>query len=259
MIKAQAIEWGVRRWERIWMLAKIEFKLRYYENKLGLFWALLKPASQILVYYIVFNVILSQHIHNYVVYLWSGLLIWQFFLESTTGTVKILQTKRYLYTHTNMNKLEIYLSHTVSNTIGLGFNLLIFLVGALSSKIWPNFYYLYMIPLFFNLCILSVGVGLILSSLFLLFKDISQVWGIFVHFMFYLSPVLYRVKLFDQIPILNYANPISGIINNARNVLLFQTSPDWGLYAFDCGYALILFFIGISLLGRLGPRAGELL
>ena len=46
--------------ERLWLLAKIEFKLRYYENKLGLFWALIKPLMDIVIYYVVFQIILKQ-------------------------------------------------------------------------------------------------------------------------------------------------------------------------------------------------------
>src|SRR4029079_11277900 len=87
--------------ERIWLLAKIEFKLRYYENKLGLLWALIKPISDIFIYYIAFQKILKQGIPNFVSFLFIGLILWNFFVESTSGTVQILSTKKYLYEYTN--------------------------------------------------------------------------------------------------------------------------------------------------------------
>lgn len=248
------------RWERMWMLAKIEFKLRYYENKLGLLWALIKPASQILMYYLVFQVILGQRVPNYAIYLWSGLLVWQFFTESSTGMIKILQTKKYLYTHTNMNKLEIYLSHMMSISISLVINIGIFVIGSLISGIYPSYHYIFFVPVFINLFLLSLGVALLLSSLFLLFKDISQVWGIIVGFLFFLSPILYRGKLFEEkMPILNYANPMAGIIDNARAVMLYEQQPDWAMIGFDFVYASLIMLLGLWMLKRLGPRASELL
>src|SRR5882757_6752879 len=96
--------------ERLWLLAKIEFKLRYYENKLGLLWALIKPIMDICIYYIVFKTILKSNIPNYASFLFIGLILWNFFVESTSGTVQILAVKKYLYEYSNMNKLEIYVS-----------------------------------------------------------------------------------------------------------------------------------------------------
>src|SRR6185295_390064 len=90
--------------ERLWLLAKIEFKLRYYENKLGLLWALIKPLMDIAIYYVVFKVILDNTIPSFASFLFIGLIIWNFFVESTTGTVQILNTKKYLYEYSNMNK-----------------------------------------------------------------------------------------------------------------------------------------------------------
>src|SRR6185503_5535156 len=114
--------------ERLWLLAKIEFKLRYYENKLGLFWALLKPILDIIIYYIVFQIILKQGIPAFASYLFIGLILWNFFVESTTGTIQILNTKKYLYEYSNMNKLEIYISTIFSNAIGFFFNFIMFLL-----------------------------------------------------------------------------------------------------------------------------------
>src|SRR6201989_996359 len=83
--------------ERLWLLAKIEFKLRYYENKLGLFWALLKPILDICIYYVSFKLIVKSDVPNFASALFIALILWNFFLESTGGTIQILQTKKYLY------------------------------------------------------------------------------------------------------------------------------------------------------------------
>src|SRR6266496_4633714 len=114
--------------ERLWLLAKIEFKLRYYENKLGLLWALIKPLLDIAIYYAVFQIILKQNIPAFASYLFIGLILWNFFVESTTGTVQILNTKKYLYEYSNMNKMEIYISTLLSNSIGFFFNFIMFLL-----------------------------------------------------------------------------------------------------------------------------------
>ncbi|QSE98401.1 ABC transporter permease [Fulvivirga lutea] len=246
--------------ERIWLMAKIEFKLKFYENKLGLAWAIIKPVSQIIMYYVVFQILMNQRVPNYVIYLFAGLMLWMFFTEVTSGTVKILKTKKYLYEYTNMAKLEIYLASIISSVIGFILNFIIFIIGAAISGIYPTYHYFYFIFIFINLFILSFGVSLILSNLFLLFKDIEPIWGIVVGFGFFLSPILYRGDLFSaKLPILDYLNPIAGIINNARNILMFEQPPNWDMLLYDTGYAIILFLIGIYILNKYSDRASEYL
>src|ERR1700755_733306 len=130
MIIAILTDWFRRsnKSERLWLLAKIEFKLRYYENKLGLFWALLKPILDLCIYYVVFKVILKSTTPSFASYLFIGLILWNFFVESTTGTIQILSAKKYLYEYSNMNKLEIYISTLLSNSIGFFFNLVMFIL-----------------------------------------------------------------------------------------------------------------------------------
>src|ERR1700748_457466 len=156
--------------ERLWLLAKIEFKLRYYENKLGLLWALLKPLLDIAIYYIVFQVVLKQNIPAFASYLFIGLIIWNFFVESTTGTIQILNTKKYLYEYSNMNKLEIYVSTLLANSIGLFFNFIMFF---LFYNIFEkgshglSFNNLWILLLYLNIYILSMGISLILSTIYI--------------------------------------------------------------------------------------------
>ena len=252
---------GTNKLERIWLLAKIEYKLRYYENKLGLFWALLKPVSDIFIFYVAFELILKQGIPNFVSFLFIALIIWNFFVESTTGTIQILSTKKYLYEYTNMNKIEIYLSTIFSNCIGFVFNLSFFILyfqfidsGTLGLGIEA----FYIIPIFINLIILSLAFSLILSCIYVLAKDITQVWMVVTGIGFWISPILFKLETFrEALPGIDFANPIAGIIINARNAMLYQKAPEWDLFYFDFVYAIILLLVGILMLNKIGSRAAE--
>lgn len=263
MIAGIIKDWSKRsnKLERIWLLAKIEFKLRYYENKLGLFWALLKPIMDMCIYYVAFKVILKSDVPSFASYLFIGLILWNFFLESTGGTVQILYTKKYLYEYSNMNKLEIYVSTLLANSIGFFFNLVMFLLfynlveshsnGLSLTNLW-------IIPLFLNLFLLSMGIALILSTIYIVAKDITQIWTVVTSFLFFLSPIFYKLSTFKEaLHSFEYGNPIAGIIINARQVMMYDANPDFTLLVFDIGYALIFLAIGIIFLNNLGAKAAE--
>lgn len=252
---------GSRRLERLWLLAKIEFKLRYYENRLGLFWALLKPVLDMAIYYVAFKIVLRSEVPHFASYLFIGLVIWNFFVESTTGTIQILQTKKYLYQYSNMNKIEIYLSVLCANSIGFFFNLLMFFLffnfadtrldGVSITNLW-------IIPLFVSLFLLSLGTSLILSSVYILAKDIHQLWTVFTSFLFFLSPIFYKLSSFKSaLPGFDYLNPLAGIIINARRTMMEKLAPDWSLLFADAAIALIIAGTGLFLLQRLGAKAAE--
>ena len=263
MIIAILTDWFRRsnKSERLWLLAKIEFKLRYYENKLGLLWALIKPLMDIAIYYVVFQTIMKQNVPAFASYLFIGLILWNFFVESTTGTVQILHTKKYLYEYSNMNKLEIYVSTLLSNAIGFFFNFIMFLLfynllekGTLHSTLHT----LWIVPLFVNIYILSLATSLILSNIYVVAKDITQVWQVFTSFLFFLSPIFYKLDTFKEaLPSFDYLNPLAGIIINARRATMEGIHPDFKLLLFDFGYAILLLMLGMFLLNKLGSKAAE--
>jgi ABC-2 type transport system permease protein len=263
MVKSVLIDYFRRsnKSERLWLLAKIEFKLRYYENKLGLFWALIKPLMDIAIYYVVFQTIMKQDIPAFASYLFIGLILWNFFVESTTGTVQILHTKKYLYEYSNMNKLEIYISTLLSNSIGFFFNFVMFLLFynfLEKNTAGSTVYTLWILPLFINIFILSLATSLILSNIFVIAKDITQLWQVFTAFLFFLSPIFYKLVTFKEaLPAFDYLNPLAGIIINARRATMEGTHPDFNLLIFDLTYSVILLLIGLFLLNKLGSKAAE--
>jgi len=253
------------RLERLWLLAKIEFKLRYYENKLGLIWALIKPLTDITVYYIAFDIVIPQNIPSYVAYLFIGIIVWNFFVESTTGTVQILKIKKFLYEYSNMQKIDIYISNLMSSIIGLCFNLAMFFVyffaidnhGHNLQNI--HFYmYVWLLPLFLCLFLLSLASSMVLSSLYVIMKDIHQIWQVVVGLLFILSPIIFRTEDYmRKLPAAVYINPMAGIIINFRKVIMKSQMPDMFLLGIDFAYTFLILALGFWLLKKFGSLAAE--
>lgn len=248
------------RWERIWLLAKIEFKLRYYENSLGLLWALIKPISHMFIYYIAFKIIMAMSVPNYAQYLFCGLILWGFFTESTGGLLNILRTKKYLYEYTNMSKLEIYLASMLSISIGFAFNLVIFIIVLLLSGI-PLSLYALLFPLVFMIMFMfSMGLSIALSSISIVATDIKQIWPIIIMGLFWLSPILFTYENVQaKLPFMDYINPMAGIILNSREILMYAKEPNWILMAVNFGHAILALLIGLFFLKRIGSKASEIL
>ena len=248
------------RLERIWLLAKIEFKLRYYENKLGLLWALIKPLVQMAIYYVAFAVILQVSVPNYAVYLFIGLIVWGVFTESTSGMIVVLKTKKYLYEYSNMSKLDIYLSSQLSIIIGFMFNLVVFVIALYIDGLSLGVNVLWFPFVFLNLFIFSIGTSMILSNLFLIAKDIKQIWGLVIMFLFWISPLLYHYeRIAETLPILNYINPLAGIIINFRQTLMYNLPPDLKLLALNFVHGIVVVLIGMIMVKKIGSRASEIL
>jgi ABC-type polysaccharide/polyol phosphate export permease len=123
---------------------------------------------------------------------------------------------------------------------------------------YSNFNTLWILPLFINLYILSLATSLIISNIYVIAKDITQVWQVFTQVLFFLSPILYKLERFQAIlPRFDYLNPLAGIIINARKTTMEGTSPDFKLLLFDFAYAILLLIFGMFLLNKLGSKAAE--
>ncbi len=246
------------RLERIYYIAKTDFKVVYYENKLGLMWAILQPLSLVGVYYLVFDYLLDTQIENFVVHIFSGMIIWLFFADLTTRCINLLRVKRGLHENTNMHKMELFLAQLVNSTIGFFINFLLLVIISLLYGVWPTINYIWIVPTYINVALLSLGLGLILSSIFLFVHDLVQVWHIFIRIGFFLSPILYASTLFyEKVPWLMYLNPVSGSIINARFAILEGLSLDVSLYGLGLIYGLIFLMLGLVTFRKYAPYTSE--
>lgn len=237
---------NTNRIERIWLLSKTDFKLLYAETYLGFFWTMITPLFRLTVYYIIFSAFFVKNIPNYGLHIFSGLLVWMFFMEATKKGMGVVRSKRYLIENIKMNILDLYISSLLTSLLIFFVNLVVYMLVASFFDTNINWTILYVPIQIIIVCILIFGVNLILSAINIYFRDISKMWEMILFALFWVNPIFYaKALIFEQFPILLYLNPVAGIIINTRNGLLMGLPPDWGLLLYDLAYALIVLGLGI--------------
>ncbi len=221
--------------ERIWKIAQVDFKRRYYNDVLGLLWALANPLSQIGLYYFIFTRIFKKEQENYVLYIFCGIILWLAFAEASRKGSLILKEKQYLMENIQFNWVDLYISHMLSITYGMVFN---FFAYAIISLLYRNTYgeYFYLFPIvLLTWFIFGLAISIILSLLRPLFEDSFHIWNILLNIGFWSSGIFYSgTYFFEDYTWFSYINPFIGIILNARACLLENNElyPFWLIYNF---------------------------
>lgn len=245
--------------ERIWVLAKTDFMKRYYGTSLGIVWALINPIFQLIIYYYVFTVFFNTDITNFSLYLFSGLILWMFFAESTKKGMYTINTNRYLLENIRINKHNIITSGILSNSFALGFNIFVYFLISIFFKVHYNLNLLYLPLVFLNLLILVYGINLILSIVYIYLRDFDHFWDIFLIAAFWANPIVYSETVLYENKIILLLNPVAGIIINMHNCLLFGAGMDFQLLLWDFTYAILIFIIGSFVFRRFSKKVVELL
>lgn len=246
------------RLERIWILAKFDFKKRYYDNGLGILWALLNPLFQLVIYYLVFTYILGNKVPNFALYLFSGLLIWMFFSQGTRKGITVLKTKRYLIENINFKKLDLFYAATFSALFGFLFNFMAYLIISLVMGIPFSFSLIYVPVLITNLFLLILAISILLGTINIYLKDINHVWDIVILAGFWSTPIIYDQQLvIDKFPLLLYLNPVAGIMVNTRNTALYGREPDYYLMIYGIVFTLVFLGLSIILFKKFSAKAAE--
>lgn len=249
------------RLERIWKLAQVDFKKRYYNDKLGLFWALLNPILQICVYWYIFgHVFKLDKIDNYGIFLFAGIILWFAFSEASHKGLSIIKSKRYLLENIQFNKLDLFFAQVLSVFLGVGFNLVAFLGLCLVFGYRFDLSILLLPIILFNVALISLGVSMILATIQIFFKDIIHAWSIIMLLGFWTSGTLLQgEKLIASFPPIQYIHPFVGIIINMRAITMEIGEWNNKLMLVDLLWGLGLFLIGRYLFQKFSSKALELI
>ncbi len=228
-------------------LVSRDFKTKYKRSVLGVFWSFLNPLLMMCVQYVVFSTIFKADIPNFAVYLLIGVVMFNFFSEASGMALSSILSNGSLITKVYMPKYIYPLTRVISSLINLSISLLPLIIVCLATGV--QFKKSAVLSLYFILCLVvfCLGLGLLLSTSMVFFRDTQFLWGVLSMMWMYATPIFYPETILpDELKFVLQVNPLYHFLKNARSCILDGISPEPFAYV-QC----FLIALGALLLGAL--------
>jgi len=249
------------------MLARTDFKVRFFGSMLGYVWTLVRPLLLFGVLYLVFTKVVrfGDGVPHYPVYLLTSLMLFSFFGETTTRGVTSLVDRESLLRKVRFPRVAIPLSVALHASFYLGLNLLVVFIFVFANGIEPRWSWFELIPLVALLILLATSVAMLVSALFVRYRDVQPIWEVILQILFYASPVIYVISAMPaSVRQEAVANPIAAILTQIRHALIDPNAPTAGEAIGGDVYLLIplaiiviLAALGLWVFMREAPRIAE--
>lgn len=224
-------------------LVSRDFKAKYKRSILGVFWSFLNPLLNMLVQYVVFSNMFRFDIPNFPVYLLCGNVVFSYFSESCGMALTSIIGNAGLITKVYVPKYIYPLTRIISSMINLLISLIpLFGVAAISGLVPTKAYLLLPIPLL-CLAMFCLGLGMLLASAMVFFRDVQFLWGVLTTIWMYLTPIFYPISAMPTaVQTVVKMNPLYYYLTFVRTCIIDGISPEPVMYA-QC------VFIGLAMLG----------
>jgi ABC-2 type transport system permease protein len=251
-----------------WTLAITDFKLRFFGSVLGYLWQLMRPLMLFGVLYVVFTefVRLGNGVPHYPVVLLTSIVLFTFFVEATAGAVTSVLDRENLVRKIEFPRLVIPLTVVVNAYLNLALNFLAVLVFMLASGVEPRLSWIQLPLLIAALGVFATGIAMLLSALYVRFRDVKPIWEVLSQMIFYASPVLYPIETIpnEKVQHLLMCNPLAAILEQVRHAVIDPGAPS-AAQAIGGGERLLipaaivagLFALGLWVFNREAPRIAE--
>jgi ABC-2 type transport system permease protein len=235
-----------KHWFLFTELVKRDFKQKYKRTVLGIFWSVLNPLLSLLVMTMIFKNFFGRTQSHYTIYLFSGNIIMSYFREATRGGMGSLVSNSGIITKINVPKYLFLLSKNVSALLNFLITFVIYLIFIAIDGISFSWNFIMLLYPIACLCIFSVGVGMLLSSAFVFFRDTTYLYEIGMTLLTYLSAIFYTLDAFSPTAQrLFLLNPIYTYIKFFRLIVIEGTFPSIQYFILCIGYALAALGLGI--------------
>jgi len=230
-----------------WFLVKRDIKTRYAQSIMGVGWAIIQPVFSMIIFTVVFGNIAKINSEGipYAIFSYTALVPWTYFSSSLTDSSRSLISSKNLITKVYFPRLVIPVAPVLAKLIDFGISFLILIGMMVWFGIMPSIWAAFIPILVLIMMLAAAGVGMWLTALSIQYRDIQYGSSFFIQLLMYLSPVIYPASnVPDKFQLVYAMNPMVGVIEGFRAVLLGTHSMPWFYIGIGSASALILFISG---------------
>lgn len=227
-------------------LIKKDIKLKYRNSVLGFLWTLIEPLLTMLVLTLIFSGLLGKGADNFPVYILCGRLLYSFFASGTRSALKSVRAHGTMISKVYIPKYMYPLATIISNYIIFLISMVVLIGVAVVMKVRPTWYvFEALIPLLI-IAVLTMGVGLLLATLDVFFRDLEYLWSVILMLIMYTCAIFYKT---DKIITSSNAwifriNPLYSLIVNFRNAVFGRPLDMYHLW-YSLIFSVVVFALGV--------------
>jgi lipopolysaccharide transport system permease protein len=213
---------------------KREFQIKYRNSLLGAAWSIINPLAMIVVYTVIFAQVMQAKLPGvdstfaYSIYLCAGVLTWGLFAEMVGRCQTMFLDNANLLKKISFPRITLPIIVVANAVLNFAIVFGLFLVFLVVSGNFPGWVVIAMLPLLALQITLALGLGMVLGVLNVFFRDVGQLFGIFLQFWFWLTPIVYPINILpERIKALISLNPMTNIITAYQGILVNHQWPQW--------------------------------
>ncbi len=230
----------------LFQLVKKDIKLKYRNSYLGILWTLLEPLLTMMVLVLVFSTLLGNKTKDFPVYILSGRLLYSFFANTSKAALRSVRVNAGMIKKVYVPKYMYPCASVISGYIMFLISLVVLALVAAIRGITPTWHLLEVVFPLVIVFVMTLGAGLLLSTVAVFFRDLEYLWGVALTLIMYACAIFYRVE--DVIGPRNQwifrLNPLYAVIENFRDAI-FGNPMNVPVMLYSLGFSVVLFFAGL--------------
>lgn len=226
-------------------LVKRDFKKKYKRTVLGMGWSVLSPLLTLFVMKIVFTQFFGRNTPHYTTYLFSGTLMMGFYKEATKSGMSSLMDNAKIISKVNVPKYLFLFSKNISALVNFALTLVVYFVFCAIDRIQFGPHMLALLYPVLCLTVMNIGIGMILSAMYVFFRDTRYLYDVFLTLLNYMSAIFYQVDKYPEtVQRLFLLNPVYCNIKYFRIITIDGNVPSLSYHLLLAFYALL--FLGLG-------------
>ncbi|WP_281085774.1 ABC transporter permease [Eubacterium ruminantium] len=230
-------------------------RLKYRRSYLGILWSLIEPLLTMIVLTVVFGTLMGVHDKTFPVFILTGRLLFGCFSQATNNSLKSIRANAPMIKKVYVLKILYPLSGIIFNYIIFMISLVVLAIVAVVLGVYPTVYLLQIIVPLINLFLLCTGVGLILSTIGVFFRDMEYLWNVLLMLVMYTCAIFYKPErlLKSRYGIVLKGNPLYCVISNFRSCI-FGEVMNYKYLIYSFSFSVVCIIIGFVMFKKCEDR-----